>query len=104
MSRGGFYRMGEPGKDVIAHVNFGSKRPPLMCVSPKMPLDRGPVVDFCRRPCEALCDAVVGSNQGKEETCDAPMCGLHRTKAGELDYCPEHVKQRSDAFEWSDPA
>jgi hypothetical protein len=102
VSRGGFYRMGAPGEDVIVHLNFGSKRPPANCVSPKMPLDSAPG-DRCGRPCEALCDAVVGSDHGKEETCDAPMCALHRTRAGAQDYCPAHVKARSDAFEWSDP-
>lgn len=42
---------------------------------------------FCPRNAPWLCDGPGPSGR----TCDAPMCGVHRTAAGpDRDLCPDH--------------
>lgn len=51
-------------------------------------------VTFCGRPSVALCDYKVERN-GKEATCDSPMCEKHRHtievhEADSIDWCEGH--------------
>ena len=89
-----WYRLGEPGADTIAHFNFGRrKRGPLPCVAPRCSLDQAKYGERCGRISAALCDAPAGVDvDGTPLTCSAPLCELHRTKAGaDVDYCPRHA-------------
>ena len=87
-----FYRIGKPGEDTWAHLNFGRRAGPAQCASPAFPQDNKEIGLICGRSSVALCDHVG---------CDAPMCELHRTpdpNRANTDYCPLHkgdVKQGS---------
>jgi len=50
---------------------------------------RTPKCAFCRRASTKLCDGVIGRRlDGKEITCDIPMCDEHIARQiGERDYC-----------------
>lgn len=91
-----WFRIGNPGEDTIAHINFGRRkgRPgrPASCVAPRFAEDKPDWGDRCGRMSIALCDAPAGHDlAGKPTTCDAPMCELHRRKGGtDVDYCPRH--------------
>ena len=80
-----FYRMGAPGEDTAAHLNFGSRRAvPGRCAMPKFPEDDAGLGRSCGRMSVALCDGPA---------CDKPICELHRTKhttKPDTDYCPDH--------------
>jgi hypothetical protein len=88
-----FYRIGEPGADFVAHINFGRKKgTPGSCVAPRHAGDNPKHGERCGRMAVALCDAPAGKDlAGKPLTCDAPICELDRTRGGEnVDYCPRH--------------
>jgi hypothetical protein len=87
-----WYRIGEPGEDVIAHVNFGRKAGPVPCRAPRLPGDKPDWGNACGRLSVALCDAPAGEDlAGKPLTCDMPICEKHRARGGEnVDYCPRH--------------
>ena len=83
-----FYRIGEPGADTWAHLNFGRRSGPQQCASPAFPNDDHSIGPKCARASVALCD---------HPGCDAPMCELHRImhpKKANTDFCPDH---RADA-------
>ena len=87
-----WYRIGNPGEDTIAHINFGGKGRSSSCVAPRFEGDKPDWGDRCGRMSIALCDAPAGRDlAGKPLTCDAPMCELHRTPGGtNIDFCPRH--------------
>jgi hypothetical protein len=92
-----WYRIGEPGADTIAHLNFGRKPGAALCVAPRFEKDNPQWGNRCGRMSVALCDHPAGQDlAGKPLTCDAPMCELHRTKArglgADVDHCPRHAK------------
>lgn len=88
-----FYRMGEPGEDFVAHVNFGRKPGAAGCRAPRLPGDKANWGDTCGRMSVALCDAPAGQDlAGKKLTCDMPLCEHHRARGGKnIDYCPRHA-------------
>lgn len=80
----GYYRVGDPGEDCLAHINTGRRSSGERCASPRMEADNPVWGNLCRRMSEALCDF---------PKCDKPMCGFHRTKDPSkvnTDYCPLH--------------
>lgn len=83
-----FYRFGEPGKDSVAHFNFGRKKAtPEKCCMPRFPEDDGGAGQICGRMSVALCDSAG---------CDKPVCELHRTKhptKPNTDFCADHKSQ-----------
>lgn len=53
----------------------------------------------CGHPANFLCDYIIGQDgQGKNKTCDKPLCKNHTNKPRpefgqpmpDIDYCPEH--------------
>lgn len=79
-----FYRIGSPGEDTWAHMNFGRKGGPLPCVMGAIQGDNAAIGSNCHRMSVALCDGPA---------CDVPICELHRTKhptKPNTDYCPKH--------------
>jgi hypothetical protein len=87
-----WYRIGEPGHDHAAHLNFGRKGGPAPCKAAALPGDNRAIGAGCFRTSIALCDGPVGTDlDGTPLTCDMPICEHHRTKAGDnVDYCPRH--------------
>ncbi len=82
----GWFRIGDPGNDTIAHINTGGKRSEKRCVSPRFEKDDRKLGSICGRMSVALCDS---------PGCDKPMCELHRTKHAtkpNTDFCPEHAE------------
>jgi len=82
-----FYRIGDPGQDGIAHLNYGSKAGPAQCKMPKFEKDDGHFGYLCGRSSVALCDS---------KGCDIPICELHRTKHAtkpNTDFCTDHKDQ-----------
>ena len=80
----GFYRIGEPGQDMYAHINTGRRPSGKRCASPRFEKD-DPKWEICGRPSSALCDF---------PGCDKPMCDDHRTKHPtkvNTDFCPLHA-------------
>ena len=80
----GWYRYGNPGEDIIVHINTGRKSSGANCASPRFENDDPKLGRICGRMSVALCDY---------PRCDAPMCELHRTKhstIADTDFCPEH--------------
>jgi len=80
----GFYRLGNPGEDTIAHINTGSRRSGEKCKMRRFERDDPQWGDICGRMSVALCDA---------PKCDKPICELHRTKhknKANTDFCPNH--------------
>jgi hypothetical protein len=83
-----WYRMGEPGKDSVAHL-CRMKNPVASCKCPRFPEDDAQYGDLCGRMSTALCDAPLGARR----TCDIPMCEAHRTPSTtkkNTDYCSQH--------------
>lgn len=79
-----FYRIGDPGEDIVAHVNLGGRKAPRQCAMPCDDKDNPDNGLFCGRMSTALCDA---------PGCDKPICELHRTKHAKksnTDFCPDH--------------
>lgn len=73
------------GGAFITFIVRGEKRRGFIC---------GPGVhacSVCGEMAEALCDYPVGPKQ----TCDQPLCELHRIKQGaewqDIDFCPTHA-------------
>ena len=82
----GFYRLGNPGEDTIAHINTGRKPSGEKCRMPRFEKDNPQFGEICGRMSVALCDA---------PRCDKPMCERHRTRHAtkpNTDYCTEHVE------------
>ena len=80
----GFYRLGEPGSDTVAHINTGRRSSGEKCAMPRFEKDNPQWGEMCGRMSVALCDGPF---------CDKPICGLHRTKHANrtnVDFCPEH--------------
>lgn len=80
----GFYRLGRPGEDTIAHINTGRKSSGERCRMPRFEQDNPQWGDLCGRMSVALCDA---------PQCDAPICELHRTRhqsKPNVDFCSAH--------------
>lgn len=80
----GFYRFGDPGEDIIAHINTGRKSSGEKCRMPRFPQDDPKLGDICGRISVALCDA---------PGCDAPICKLHCTRHASkpnTDFCSDH--------------
>lgn len=80
----GYYRIGKPGEDMMAHLNFGGRRHAGSCTERRFPDDDVRYGQGCGRVSIALCDA---------DGCDRPICDLHRTKhatKANTDYCSEH--------------
>ncbi len=82
----GFYRIGEPGEDIIAHINTGRRPSGQQCRCPRYEKDNPKLGDRCGRISVALCD---------HKFCDRPMCEFHRTahpSKPNTDFCPQHKK------------
>ena len=80
----GFYRIGDPGSDTVAHINTGRKSSGAKCVMDRFPLDNSQWGPPCGRMSVALCDAPM---------CDKPICAMHRTRhatKANTDFCVEH--------------
>lgn len=94
-----FYRIGEPGADGWAHLNFGgrkatAKNAPGHCGCPRFDKDNPRIGNLCGRMSVALCDGPGEAYAGRDSTCDRPMCEGHRLKHStkpNTDYCPEHA-------------
>lgn len=79
-----FYRVGEPGRDALVHLNLARKATPDSCRVARFPTDDPKLGERCGRMSIALCDA---------PGCDMPICEGHRTKhtsRANTDFCPEH--------------
>ncbi len=86
----GFYRIGEPGEDTVAHINTGRRSSGQKCVMDRFPADNSQWGPVCGRMSVALCDA---------PGCDKPICGKHRTKhatKANTDFCSDHESLARD--------
>lgn len=82
----GFYRLGDPGEDTVAHINTGRRPSGARCMMPRFEKDNPQFGDLCGRQSVALCDAT---------RCDKPICKLHRTKhatKANTDFCLDHKR------------
>lgn len=89
----GFYRIGEPGEDIVAHINTGRQSSGAKCAMPRFGKDNPQWGPACGRMSVALCDA---------PGCDKPICGKHRVKhhtKANTDYCPDHKSLGEDALQ-----
>ena len=88
-----WYRIGEPGHDGAAHLNFGRKGGPAACQAWALPGDNVSIGARCLRLSVALCDGPGGTDlDGTPVTCAMPLCEHHRTRGGDnVDYCPRHA-------------
>jgi hypothetical protein len=80
----GFYRIGDPGEDTLAHINTGGRASGARCMMPRFEADDPKYGEICGRMSVALCDA---------PGCDVPICEFHQTKhptKSNTDYCPKH--------------
>ncbi len=80
----GFYRLGAPGSDMVAHINTGRRSSGERCRMPRFELDDPKHGHMCGRMSIALCDA---------QNCDVPICELHRVKhstKANTDFCTDH--------------
>ena len=80
----GFFRLGEPGADIVAHINTGRRSSGARCAMQKFERDNPDNGLMCGRMSVALCDGPC---------CDKPICELHRTKHAQksnTDFCPHH--------------
>ena len=94
----GFYRIGKPGEDIVAHINTGRKKTGARCASPRFDLDNPAHGELCGRISAALCDYPLDSFPSHNTllTCDRPMCEDHRTKhktKPNTDYCTLHASE-----------
>lgn len=83
----GFYRIGEPGEDAVAHINTGRRPSGERCQMPRFENDNPQWGDVCGRISVALCDA---------PGCDKPICAKHRMKhptKANTDFCSDHAPQ-----------
>lgn len=88
----GFYRIGNPGEDTVAHINTGRRPSGARCAMPRFEKDSPQWGDLCGRISVALCDA---------PQCDLPMCELHRTRhksKPDTDFCPAHKAMAEAEF------
>ena len=82
----GFYRLGEPGSDTVAHINTGRRSSGEKCAMPRFEKDNPQWGEMCGRMSVAFCDA---------PGCDKPICTLHRTRHAtktNTDFCSEHAE------------
>lgn len=80
----GFYRMGSPGADCVAHINTGRRSSGQKCAMPRFEKDDPRFGEGCGRVSVALCDSLG---------CDKPVCALHRvrhTTKPNTDFCTAH--------------
>lgn len=80
----GFYRIGNPGEDTVAHINTGRRNSGAKCVMPRFEQDSAQWGQVCGRISTVLSDA---------PGCDKPVCELHRVKhpaKANTDYCTDH--------------
>jgi hypothetical protein len=96
-----WYRVGDPGHDASAHLNFGRRQKtiPRQCRGDALPGDNLALSKKCLRPSVALCDFVVAHDDADVAvTCDMPLCEHHRTAVGpDVDYCPRHARLAAKA-------
>lgn len=95
----GWYRT-EDGQGTI-HVHWSrGKGNPSSCVGPRLDSDDPKIGVRCGRMSVALCDYPAGTLNGKPVTCDAPLCGRHRTHVGaNRDHCPIHATRGQQQLE-----
>lgn len=89
-----WYRLGEPGQDIVFHSCIrGKKGPPASCRAPRFEKDNPKHGEMCGRMSMVLCDGPAGETLGgKPLTCDMPLCKEHRTHVGpDRDLCPRCV-------------
>jgi hypothetical protein len=90
-----WYRIGAPGQDTAAHVDFArGRRGPAPCKARALEGDNLTIGAGCFRASVALCDAPAGADlDGSPLTCDMPICEHHRTRGARpnVDYCPRHA-------------
>lgn len=92
----GFYRMGDPGEDTVAHINTDRRNSGAKCRMPRFEKDDPQWGDLCGRMSVALCDAPLQpqpTSMMQYTTCDKPICELHRIKhvtKPNTDFCPDH--------------
>lgn len=92
-----FYRIDiGDGRTTWAHLNFGRKAGPSLCVAPR--LERDHPIDNdggrCCRIATKLCDAPAGRDLGGTRlTCSMPICDEHAAHVvgKDVDYCPRHA-------------
>lgn len=89
-----WYRIGDPGQDTVAHINFGGrqKRAANQCRAPHDPKDNPKWGKLCGRMSTKLCDGHLSDGT----PCDLPICDLHSTPhptKKDTDYCPTHKEQ-----------